>query len=162
MRAFLATALVAAAFAAGCGQDNRALIPQDNAQAMLDSVDRVDSACADDDAGAARDAADELTTQVNELPRAVDDELQANLREWAEHIQRRAGRDCEPEEEETPTPTATAEPTETPAPTETPTETPTPTETAPPEPTVTAVPTEPPPEGGDEGGVPAPEEVGGG
>jgi outer membrane biosynthesis protein TonB len=158
MRVFLAFTLVAAVLATGCGQDNRALIPEDRAQAMLDSVDRIDSACADDDAGAAEQAADELAAQVNELPRRVDDELQANLREWAEHLQRRAGRDCEPQEEETPTPTPTEEPTETatPEPTETPT--PTPTETATPTPTVTPVPTETPP---GEGGAEAPEEDGG-
>jgi len=153
----LALALVAAALAAGCGQENRGLIPEDDARAMLESVDRVESACADEDARAARDAADELTDRINELPRRVDDQLQRNLREWARHIQRRADGDCEPQEEETPTPTATEEPTETPTPTETPE--PTPTETAEPVPTETAVPPETTlPDEGDEGGVPAPED----
>jgi hypothetical protein len=150
MRVFLAFTLIAAALAAGCGEDNRALIPEDRAQAMLDSADRVESACADEDASAAREAADELAAQVNELPRRVDDQLQDNLRQWAEHVAGRIDRDCEPREEETPTATATPEPTET--------ATPEPTETATPEPTETAVPTEVPPE---EGGAEAPEEDGG-
>ena len=157
----LALALVAAAVAAGCGEDNRALIPEDRATALVESVDRVESACADEDVSGARTAADELAAQVNELPRRVDDELQANLREWARHLQRRVARDCEAqEEEETPTATPTEEPTETP--TEEPTEEPTPepTETPTAEPTETPAPTEPPTDG-DEGGVPAPEEDGG-
>jgi outer membrane biosynthesis protein TonB len=159
-RLALALALVAAAVAAGCGEDNRALIPEDRATALVESVDRVESACADEDVTAARTAADELSAQVNELPRRVDDQLQANLREWARLIQRRVARDCEPQEEETPTPTPTEEPTEepTPEPTETPTAEPTEEPTA--EPTETPAPTEPP--GGDEGGVPAPEDEDGG
>ena len=159
MRLRVLLALVVAALAAGCGEDNRALIPEDRAQAMLDTVDRIENACTDEDTAGARSAADELNAQVNELPRRVDDQLRSNLREWAEHIQRRARRDCEPaEEEETPTPAPTE--TETPTPTETPTatETPTPTATETPAPTETPVPTETPT---DEGGVPAPEEDGG-
>src|SRR5687768_10973115 len=119
-RVLLALALVAAVLATGCGQDNRALIPEDDAQAMLEAVDRVQSACADEDPSEALAAADELTAQVNELPRAVDDRLQRNLRQWARHVQQRTDRDCKPEEEETPTPTPTEEPTETPTPTEEP------------------------------------------
>jgi outer membrane biosynthesis protein TonB len=159
-RLALALALVVAAVAAGCGEDNRALIPEDRATALVESVDRVESACADEDVTEARAAAVELSAQVNELPRRVDDQLQANLREWARLIQRRVARDCEPQEEETPTPAPTEEPTETPTPTptEAPTEEPTETPTA--EPTEEPpAPTEPP--GGDEGGVPAPEEDGG-
>jgi outer membrane biosynthesis protein TonB len=158
-RVLLALALVAAVLATGCGQDNRALIPENDAQAMLETVDRVESACADKEPGEARDAAVELAAQVNSLPRRVDDQLHDNLREWAQHIQRRAGRDCEPEEEEeTPTPAPTEEPTETPTPTEEPTETPAPTEEPTPVPTETAVPPETTQPGGDEGGAAAPED----
>ena len=153
-RATLALALVVAALAAGCGQDNRALIPQDDAQAMLETLERVESACTDEDPGEALAAADELTAQVNSLPRRIDDRLHDNLRDWAGHIQRRVDRSCEPQEEETPEPT----PTETPEPTPTETPEPTPTETVVPEPTETAVPPETPaPQPGGEGGVPAPE-----
>jgi hypothetical protein len=159
LRVTLALALLAAALAAGCGEDNRALIPEDRAQAMLDSVDRIESACSDDDASGARAASAELTAQVNELPRRVDDQLQANLREWAEHLERRADRDCEPEEEPSPEPTETPAPTETATPEPTETATPEPTETATPEPTETPVPTETPADEG--GGVEAPEEDGG-
>ena len=143
--------------AAGCGgQDNPELISETRSQALLASVDRIESACSDEDPATVRSAIAEAEAQVNELPGAVDDGLQDNLRAWLNHIEERADRDCEAEEEETPT----AEPTETPAPTETPEPTPEPTETPEPtpEPTETPEPTpEPPPD--DEGGVPAPEEV---
>jgi hypothetical protein len=137
MRVTLVLALVAAALAAGCGEENnRALIPQDNADALLASVDRVEAACSDEDASTARAELNETKAQINELPRRVDDELQNNLIEWVDQIERRIDRDCEPEEEPTPEPTETPAPTETPVPTETPTD-------------------------GGEGGVPAPEEDGG-
>jgi outer membrane biosynthesis protein TonB len=145
-RVTLALALVAAALAAGCGdENNRALIAEADSQALLESVARIERACADNDVSGARAAADEAAAQINGLPRRVDDALQANLLEWVEHIEGRLDRDCEAEEEATPEPTETA----TPEPTETPT--PEPTETATPEPTV-----EPP---GD-GGVLAPEDQG--
>ena len=142
MRVTLVLALAAALLAAGCGQDNnRALIPQDDADQLLASVDRVEAACADEDASKARSALNETKAQINELPRRVDDELQNNLIAWVDQIERRIDRDCEPQEEPTPEPTETAAPTET----------------ATPEPTETPAPTETP----SEGGVPAPEGDGG-
>jgi uncharacterized protein YecT (DUF1311 family) len=156
MRVTFVLALVAATLAAGCGEENnRALIPQDNADALLASVDRIESACADEDVPAARAELSEAKALINELPPRVDDALQDNLRAWVDQIDRRVERDCEPEVEETPTPTETAVPTETPTeePTETPTEEPTETPTA--EPTEPPAPTETPP---PEGGVPAPDE----
>jgi hypothetical protein len=144
MRVAFVLALVAV-FAAGCGQENnRALIPQDNADALLASVDRVEAACSDEDASAASAELNETKALINELPRRVDDQLQNNLLDWVDHIEGRIDRDCEPEPEETP------------APTETPTEEPTETPTAEPTETPTAEPTETP--GSGEGGVPAPED----
>jgi hypothetical protein len=138
-RAMLAPALVAAALLAGCGQTNKALIPQDRAQALEDTVDQIQSACGSHDAQAAQQAIDEANAQINELPRSVNRRLKANMRDWVAQIERRVDRDCR--EEPTPTPTPTE--TETPAPTETPTatETPTPSPTASPSPTATASPT---------------------
>jgi hypothetical protein len=153
--------LALAVLAAGCGQENnRALIPQENADALLASVDRVEAACNDEDASAASSELNETKALINELPRRVDDGLQNNLLEWVDRIDRRIDRDCEPEAEETPTATPTEEPTETPTaePTETPTAEPTETPTA--EPTETPAPTETPPDGGA-GGAPAPDEDGG-
>ena len=107
-RVTLALALLAAALAAGCGEENsRALIAEADAQALLESVDRIESACADEDVSAARAAADDAAAQINELPRRVDDSLQSNLRAWIDHIQGRIDRDCKAAEEETPTPTET-------------------------------------------------------
>jgi outer membrane biosynthesis protein TonB len=151
----LALALSAAALAAGCGEENRSLIPPERSTALVQAVDQIQSACADEDVAAARQALDEASAQVNELPRRVDDQLQANLREWLDQIERRLDRDCEAQPEE-PTPEPTEEPT--PEPTEEPT--PEPTEEPTPEPTVTPVPTETPvptvAPGEGEGGVPAP------
>jgi hypothetical protein len=106
-RATLAPALVAVALLAGCGQTNEALIPQDRAQAVLDAVDQVQSACDDHDSQAAQQAVADLSAQVNELPRTVDAKLKRNARQWVVQIQRRVDRDCKAEETPTPTPTPT-------------------------------------------------------
>ena len=149
MRVTLVVAL--ALLAAGCGQENnRALIPQENADALLASVDRVEAACQDEDASAASSELNETKALINELPRRVDNSLQDNLLEWVDQIDRRIDRDCKAEEEPTPTATETPEPTETPTPTATPTPTPTP--------TPTVAPTETP---SGEGGAEAPPEDGG-
>ena len=152
-RVILPLALAAlAAPVAGCGQDStRTLIPAENAETLVASVDQIQSACADNDVRAARAAVDEAKAQIAELPQRVDDGLEANMNEWLSRIERRIERDCEAEE--TPTPTETPEPTPTETATPTPTETPEPTVT--PEPT--EVPTEEPPDEGNGGGVPAPE-----
>jgi hypothetical protein len=159
-RALPVLALAAGVLVVGCGEENRALIPEAESQDLVASVDQIRSACSDGDVAGARSAADEAGAQINSLPRRVDDQLVQNMREWLEQIQSRIDRDCEPEEEEeeTPTPTATATETPTATPTETPTATPTetPTETATPEPTETPAPTETPPTDPG-GGVPAPE-----
>ena len=130
--------LLPAAFAAGCGSENTALIPQDRAAELTASVDRIASACRDEDAGKARAAAEAANQQVSELPRRVDAKLKRNLRDWIGHLEDRIPDDCKAEPEETPTPTETA--------------TPTPSETATPSPTATV---EPP----GNGGVPAPEDA---
>ena len=118
-RALLAFASVLAVLAAGCGQDNQGLIPEDRATALVETVDRIESACADQDRKAARQEVDDARAQVNELPRRVDGDLKKNLTEWLDQIERRLNRDCEREPEETPaaTETATPVPTETPTPT---------------------------------------------
>jgi hypothetical protein len=143
----VALALAAATLVAGCGQTNPRLIPQDRSDTLVASVDRIESACASGNADEAQAQLSEAKLQVNELPRAVDDRLQQNLLDWLNQIGRRLDNDCKADETPTATPTAT--------------ETPAPTETATPEPTETPTATETP-SGGDEGGVPAPEEDGDG
>jgi hypothetical protein len=154
-RALLALVAAATFLAAGCGQDDPGLIPPERAQALIEKVDEIQSACADEDVIAARAAVDEASAQIEEMAR-VDDGLQANMREWLQRIDRRLERDCLPQEEETPTPTP--EETETPTPTPEATETPTPT----PEATETPAPTETPTATPGNGGVPAPDEEEGG
>ena len=99
-RTTIATALVAAALLAGCGKTNTALIPGDRASALQNTVDQVQEACNNHDVQAAQSALDEASAQVNELPRKVDRQLKANLRDWINQIERRVDRDCQ----ETPTP----------------------------------------------------------
>jgi hypothetical protein len=160
-RALPVLLLAAGVLAVGCGQENRSLIPEDNAQALVENVDAVDAACSANDVAAAQDALNRVSDGISELPRRVDDELQRNMRDWVDQIQDRLERDCEAEEQEEETPTATpsptAEPTETPTETPTPTPTETPTETPTPTPTETPAPTVTPPVEEDGGGVAAPE-----
>ena len=147
----LVLGLLLAALAAGCGQEDSGLIPEQRASQLTAAVDRVGQACGDEDPDAARAAVDEANRLVSELPRRVNRRLRSNLREWLEHIGGRVERDCEPAPEETPTPTETPEPTPEPTETPTPTETPEPT----PEPTE-----EPPGEGPDGEGPPGQQDGG--
>jgi uncharacterized protein YecT (DUF1311 family) len=140
------------ALAAGCGESNPKLIPQANADQLTASVDDITAACADGDAQAVHDKVNDAENLVSELPRRTDAALKQNMRDWLQHIDQRADRDCKPEK--TPTPTPTETPTPTPTPTET--ATPTPTQTATPTPTETATPT-PTTTPDTSGGVPAPE-----
>ncbi|HKH16793.1 MAG TPA: hypothetical protein VKA57_04650 [Solirubrobacteraceae bacterium] len=134
----LAAALGALALA-GCGSENTALIPQDDADRLSALVGEAGDASAAGECDRAREAVDEAELQLSGLPRKTDKELKANLREWLDHLDRRIARECEaPEPEETATPEPTETPTETPTPSPTPTETPTPSAT--PEPTATVDP----------------------
>jgi outer membrane biosynthesis protein TonB len=150
--------LLPAVLAAGCGREEQTLIPPSRASQLTATVDQIAQACESEDPGKARAAVVAANQQVSELPRRVDAGLRRNLRDWLAHIDDRVGRDCEPEEEETPTPTPP--PTETPEPTPSPTETPEPTPTGTPTPAPTEVPPEPTVEPPGEGGVPAPEDTG--
>jgi hypothetical protein len=151
MRRRLAPLVLAAAFLAGCGQSNPELIPQSDADAMIQTADKLRTACDDEDRTAVRRELRSLDQQIDQLPSRVDSALRDNLKAWADRIRDRYSRDCRAEETPTPSPTeaATEAPTETasPAPTDTPTEEPTqaPTETPTAAPTDTAAPTEPPP-----------------
>jgi hypothetical protein len=139
------------ALLAGCGSDDSALIPEDDAGRLSALVAEAGDASTAGECDAARRAVREAEQQLSGLPRKTDRALKANLRDWLDYLNGQIGDECEAEPEETPTPTATPEVTETPTPTptatETPTETPTPTPTETPSPT----PTEEPGSGGDEG-----------
>jgi outer membrane biosynthesis protein TonB len=152
-RATLAPALIAAALLVGCGETNRALISEDRAQALQEAIDQVEGACADNNPQDAQRAIDDLSAQVNELPRRTDGQLKQNMQDWVQQINRRLDRDCQEEATPTPTPTETEtpEPTETATPEPTETATPEPTETATPVPTETPAPTETPDTGGTTG-----------
>jgi hypothetical protein len=142
---------------AGCGSEDPELIPQTRASALTSTIDEIKAACDAEDPAKAKAAVQAANQQVSELPRRVDRELKANVRDWLDHIDGRIDRDCKAEEEETPTPSPS--PTETPTPSPTDTPTPEPTETPAPEPTETLAPEETVEPPGD-GGVLAPEDQG--
>jgi hypothetical protein len=132
---------------AGCGSENTALIPQDDADQLTQLVSDASEASAAGECDRARQAVREAERQLSGLPRKTSERLKQNLKDWLDYLDGRIERDCkapEPEKTATPEPTETEtpSPTETPTPTETPspTETPTPTETATPEPSATEQP----------------------
>jgi hypothetical protein len=147
MRRLPVLILVVAALA-GCGQSNPDLIPQSNAQALVKTVESIQSACTDADRSEARAQIRLARRQLDQLPRAVSVRLKRNLEDWIDRIESRITEDCQAEETATPEPTesATQAPTETPAATETATETATPTATETATATATEVPTEAPTE----------------
>lgn len=169
LRSQLIAAGLCALVLAGCGSENEALLPPDDADRLSTLVADAGEASAAGECDAARRSVREAEQQLDGLPSQTSRRLKRNLRDWLEYLDGQIGDECSAEPEETPTPTPTPEPTETatPEPTETPTpeptETPSPTETATPEPTVTVdpgtggggLPEEPP----DTGGV-SPEEDG--
>jgi hypothetical protein len=134
----LGLALAAAMILTACGGTNPKLIPEDRAQKLKDTVDRVAQRVQDHKCSDAESDLRQARNQVSELPRAVDSRLKSNLNDWLDQVASRVPQDCKAES--TPTPTSTPSATETPTPSETPTPTKTPTAT----PTETPSPTETP------------------
>jgi outer membrane biosynthesis protein TonB len=136
--------VLAVAALAGCGQSNPDLIPASNAQALLQTADKIVQACSNEDRSEARAQVALAQRELDGLPRTVDPDLRKNLQDWIGQIQRRITQDCRAAA--TPTPSATETPTEAPTqePSATPTETPTQTPTAAPTEAPTQAPTEAP------------------
>jgi predicted small lipoprotein YifL len=126
---------------AGCGKSNPHLLPQDSADALKATADRIQQACDAQDRSTARDEIRNAEREIKQLPDGVSVALKTNLQQWIDHIQGRLTQDCRAQATPTPTPTQTATPTETPTQTATPTPTPTQTATPTPTPTETATPT---------------------
>ena len=130
---------------AGCGESGNDLLPERSASRLLEFVEATEVAMSNDQCVEARQAARDGRNRALELPRRVDDDLQANLVDWFEHLEDEARKECNRrrKSEATPTPTATAEPTEDPTeePTEEPTAEPTEEPTAEPTTEPTAEPT---------------------
>src|SRR5918995_5150452 len=89
---------------AGCGQSNPDLIPQSNADALLQTADRIEQACSAFDRSEARAQIRSANRQIDQLPNAVDAQLKENLQAWIDRVAERLPDDCREEEEETPTP----------------------------------------------------------
>jgi hypothetical protein len=126
---------------AGCGSENDALIPKDDADRLSQLVADAGQASDAGECDAARRAVREAEQQLDGLPRKTSKKLKSNLRDWLDHLDGKIADDCSAEPDETPTATATPDATETATPEPTETATPEPTETATPEPTETPAPT---------------------
>jgi hypothetical protein len=136
-RSSLLAAGLGALVLAGCGSENAALIPQNDADQLTALVAEAGDASAAGDCARAARAVTEAERQLSGLPRKTDARLKQNLKDWLDHLAGRIESDCEePEPDETATPSPT-DATPTPSPTPTETATPVPTETATPEPTAT-------------------------
>lgn len=163
----IALAVSAALAFTACGGsegNERRLIAETRADAMLRGLDRIDADLADGDCPGAVTRINALRGQVERLPEATDGKLVNNLNEWVDHLEGRVDDDCQAAEEEptaSPSPTVTPEETPSPTPTATPDETPSPTAT--PDDTPEPEP-EPEPEPGDsqgpDNGGSAPEDEG--
>jgi hypothetical protein len=162
LRSLLLVAGLSALLFAGCGSENDALIPPEDADTLSQLVADAGQAFDAGECDAARRAVRDAEQQLDALPRKTSKKLKSNLREWLEHLDGKIAEDCSAEEEETPTATpeatetATPEATETATPEATETPTPSPTPTTTPEPTTTVdpgtggegIPEEPPGTGG--------------
>jgi septal ring-binding cell division protein DamX len=133
----LAVLGLCALLASGCGSENRALIPQHDADQLNALIDEAAQASAAGKCDTAASRVRSAQSELSGLPAGTDKKLRRNLREWLDHLEKTIANECKaPKPEESATPDATE--TATPAPTET--ASPEPTETASPEPTETASP----------------------
>ena len=82
MRRLPLLVLVLAALA-GCGQTNPKLIPQSNAQALQETVDKISAACSEEDRSEVRAQIRLAKRQIDQLPAKVDRRLRRNLEDWA-------------------------------------------------------------------------------
>jgi hypothetical protein len=131
---------VCALLAAGCGGENRALIPQRNADQLTALVDEAAQATADGKCDTAATRVQTAKSELNGLPAATDRRLKRNLRDWLDHLEQTIADECKaPQAEETATPEASE--TATPAPTESATPSPTASPSPTPSATVSPAPT---------------------
>jgi hypothetical protein len=136
----LAVLGLCALLASGCGSDNRALIPQRNADQLNSLIDEAAQASAAGKCDTAATRVKSAQSELSGLPAATDRQLKRNLRDWLNHLEQTIADQCKaPPAEETATPepteTATPEPTETATPSPTASPSPTPSATASPSPT---------------------------
>ena len=77
----LGLALAAALSLAACGGSNTKLIPENRAQELKATVDRIAQRVEDEECSGAESALRRARNQVSELPRSVDPGLKDNLNE---------------------------------------------------------------------------------
>ncbi len=131
----LAVLGLCALLAAGCGSENRALIPQRNADQLTSLIDEAAQANAQGRCDTAATRVQEARSELNGLPSATDRRLKRNLRDWLDHLEQTIAAECAtPKADET----ATPEPSETATPEPSATATPSPSPSASPEPTPSA------------------------
>jgi hypothetical protein len=116
--------IVAAALLAGCGSDEEGTIPAENADNLINLLNAVEDAAADQNCEFAADYASQFVDAVNELPAEVDDEVKEGLREAGQQMTELSQdpEQCDPDagasgedgpEEETTSTTSTTEEPET-------------------------------------------------
>jgi hypothetical protein len=160
----LALGAAAAVGLVSCGGSDDELLPGSDASQILDNLDSVEEEVAVGDCDGAFAAAQEVSDQVERLPRSVDAELRQQLAEGAQRLEDLAASDCQEPPTVTETTDTTDEETETKEtettetePTHTETTETTETEPTETEPTQTEAPTAtatiPPTSGGGSGGI---------
>src|SRR5918997_98253 len=112
LRSLLLAAALSALVLAGCGSENDALIPAEDADTLSALVADAGAASEAGECDAARRSVREAEQQLDALPRQTSRRLKGNLRDWLDHLDRKIADDCEaqPEETQTPAPTATEDP----------------------------------------------------
>lgn len=78
--------VVTAALLAGCGSGDEGTIPSGDADDLINLLNAVEAAVAEQDCGTAQDNADQFVTVVNNLPSEVDDEVKDGLRQAGERM----------------------------------------------------------------------------
>ncbi|MBA2515037.1 MAG: hypothetical protein H0V26_12050 [Solirubrobacterales bacterium] len=129
-----ACAALASPACGGSDAEDRKLIVDSKAEALLRNVDRVAADLSDRDCVGATAEVNRLRTRVQDLPESTDGGLVTNLTQWVDHLEAQVPEDCQDIEDPTPSATPTETPEEetatpSPSPTETPDETPTPSAT---------------------------------
>jgi len=91
--------LVTAALLAGCGSGDEGTIPSGDADDLINLLNAVEDAVAEQDCDTAQDNANQFVTVVNNLPSEVDDEVKDGLRQAGERMTTlsRDPDQCEPE-----------------------------------------------------------------
>src|ERR671923_2676983 len=94
IRSLLLVAGLSALLLAGCGSENDALIPPDDADTLSRLVAEAGDASAAGECDTARRRAREAEQQLDGLPRSVSRQLKRKLRDWLEYLDGKIAEEC--------------------------------------------------------------------